>query len=186
MVFNKSIAVRLILTVGLSFLLCCSRAGETGVNPGDAPPEIKLPSLGGKEISLADFKGKTVLLNFWASWCGPCVEELPSLQRLYQQLSNRNFVVVGVGIDDNQESLGEFKQRFGLTFPILVDEGGDSKSSYKISGVPESFIISADGKLLMFPDPENSELTVRIVGPREWDSPNSIANFNKILSKPGK
>lgn len=160
----------------------CNRASEQGLYPGDSPPEIALPTLNGEStLKLSELKGKVVLVNFWASWCGACVSELPSMERLYSRLKDKGLVILAIGIDDQAESLSEFQRKFGLTFPVVVDKDGEVKARYKLSGVPESFVVDRAGKLLMFPDPEDGVPAVRIVGPREWDSPDSAARFEAVL-----
>lgn len=178
----KAVLAFFLLAVGLC-LSGCTRSAETGLNPGDTAPEINLKGLDSRDYTLEGFRGKVVLLNFWASWCGPCVSEMPALQRLHDQLKDQGFSVVAVGIDDEASALQEFQQKFGLSFPILVDPAGSTKNLYKTSGVPESFIIGSDGKLVLFPDPADKIPTVRITGPREWDSPNVIARVKALLDK---
>ncbi|MFM1846830.1 MAG: hypothetical protein RL417_304, partial [Pseudomonadota bacterium] len=162
----------------------CSRRSETGLYPGDLAPDFSLPTIsgGGSEtLKLSDLKGRVVLVNFWASWCSPCIAELPAMERLYSRLKDRGFVILGVGVDDQPESLGEFQRKYGLTFPLVVDAAGEVKSRYKLNGVPESFVIDRAGKLVMIPDPEDGVPTVRIIGPREWDSPDAIARIESLL-----
>lgn len=177
-VFLNMLAAAVILICCLS---SCSRGNETGLNPGDIPPQFQLESIDGPPQNLSDYNGKVVLLNFWASWCGPCVEELPALQALYDKIKDKGFVVIAVGVDDTKSSLMEFKQRYGLTFPLLIDSDGQVKSRYKVSGVPESFVIGSDGRLLMMSDPSGNMPVLRFIGPREWSSPNSLSRFEKLL-----
>lgn len=177
------------LRVGISLLaVClagCTRSGETGMNPGDFPPQFKLPSVEDQSpLGLADFRGKTVLLNFWATWCGPCVEEAPALQRLFERFKDKNFVVLAVAVDDEIEKVSEFRRRFGLSFPVLIDEDGGIKNPYGTTGVPESFFVGPDGKLKLVPDPDSGDPIVRIVGPRAWDSPNSVHRIERMLGSP--
>jgi thiol-disulfide isomerase/thioredoxin len=168
-----------VICIIFAFSSCQTGVG-VGLNPGDSPPPIEFPRIDGSGLgSLSEHAGKVVLINFWASWCAPCVEELPALQRLYEQLGPKGFVVLGV--DDHAESLLQFKSRFGLSFPIVVDEQGGIKGKYRISGVPESFIVGRDGKLLMVSDPDDGQPVVRILGPRAWDSPDAIARISKLL-----
>jgi thiol-disulfide isomerase/thioredoxin len=164
-------------------ILGCTRRSESGLNPGDFAPDFKLESLASGEQALSSFRGKLVLLNFWASWCGPCVSEMPALQRLHDRYKDRGFTVVAVSVDDDLDAVKEFRQKFGLGFPILVDNDGVTKSSYKSTGVPESFFVDASGKLILFSDPEDRAPSVRIVGPREWDSPNMVSRIEKLLAK---
>jgi thiol-disulfide isomerase/thioredoxin len=162
----------LLLVLGVSGVLSsCSRSGEeVGLNPGDLPPEIAFPTLEdpSKILSMRSLKGKVVLINFWASWCAPCVAEMPELQKLQETLGTEKFTVLAVGIEDSPENLAKVKKRFNLTFPIVVDRVGDAKRAYKLVGFPESFILDTAGKLVMIMDPDANEPVVRTIGPREW------------------
>ncbi|NDC39499.1 MAG: TlpA family protein disulfide reductase, partial [Proteobacteria bacterium] len=146
-------------------------------------PDFTLRDTAGNVRSLSDFRGKVVLLNFWASWCGPCVSELPSLQRLAGRYAERGLVVLGVGVDDQSQSLEQFQKAYGLSYPTLVDPDGAVKRTYKLTGVPESFFIDRDGKFLLTIDPDTNDPTVRIVGPREWDTPRMLALTGATLQR---
>lgn len=153
------------------------------MNPGDNAPSFELPDLKGNPRKLSEFRGSVVLLNFWASWCGPCVEELPALEQLYQKLKAKGFEIVAVGIDDDIAELEEFKRRFSLSFPVLADKSGILKNKYRVTGVPESFVLDRDGKLVMLADPSDNMPVVRIVGPRDWDDPNTVARMAELLDR---
>ena len=171
-----------IFSLLVAVVTACQPRTEVGLGPGDEAPGFSLPAIGAeKTISLADFRGKTVLINFWASWCEPCVSEVPALEKLYQQLAPKGFVVLGVGIDDDRASLDRLRQKFGVTFPLVIDTTGKTKNAYKIQGVPESFVVGPEGKLVLHQDVENGELTVRIIGPRSWSSPKALAVFAPLL-----
>lgn len=162
--------------------------GCTGQNPnlalavGATPPSISASTLAGKAASLESYKGSVVLLNFWASWCGPCVSELPALQRLYQKLKDRGFVVVGVGIDDSPDNLAQAVSTMRLTFPIMIDHG-DAKSDYRLTGVPETMLLDRDGKIILLLDPETGEASSRILGPRDWDEPLMVSRIASLLAQ---
>jgi len=179
-IFHPVFKLILLLSVCL-FILSCSRNNESGLNPGDLPPNLDLKTLDGAPFSPETLRGKVVLINFWASWCGPCVAELPSLQILYDKLKDQGFVVIGVGVDDDEESLRSFQNKYSLKFPILIDKTGAVKSKFKISGVPESFVLGKDGRLVLLLDPAGNMPAVRIVGPREWSSPSALARFKELL-----
>ncbi len=123
-----------------------------------------------------------MLLNFWASWCAPCVSELPALERLYQKLKSRGFVVVGVGIDDTPDNLSQAVSSMNLTFPIMVDRG-DAKSDYKLTGVPETMLLDREGKIILMMDPETGEASSRILGPRNWDNPKMASRIASLLAQ---
>jgi peroxiredoxin len=116
---------------------------------GDSAPDFTLPDLTGQDVSLQDFRGKVVLLNFWASWCVPCRSETPALQRLYEKYQDQDFVVIGVSIDEETvEAVPDFIEEFGLTYPILLDTTRVSTGqdgSYRLEGIPQSYFIDAEG-----------------------------------------
>jgi|GEM_PF-416627 len=167
---------------------CSCIASCTGQNPnmamsvGSVPPDIKAVALDGSAVSLLEYRGKVVLVNFWASWCGPCVSELPALERLYQKLKPRGFVVLAVGIDDTRDNLAQSVKALGLTFPVAVDTG-DAKSDYKLTGVPETFLLDAQGKIMLMMDPDTGQASSRILGPRDWDEPKMVSRIASLLSQ---
>ena len=174
--------MRLVLLLTFFLLTSCTnRTGAPSFAPGDLAPDFSIPYLGGGTKKLSDYRGKVVLLNFRASWCGPCVAELPALERLQSKLKDRGFIVVSIGIDDDEDSLSTFAERFGLSFPVLVDRLGEVKGRYRLTGVPETFILDRDGRFVMVMDPADNSPVVRIIGPREWDTPNSVSRLAGLL-----
>jgi thiol-disulfide isomerase/thioredoxin len=128
---------------------------------GDAAPEIRLPrESDGTPLALSDLRDRVVLLNFWASWCKPCEEEMPAMERLYQSLEGQPFELVAVSVDSERADVEEFRRRLGLSFPILLDPEQKAARLYQTTGYPESFLIDGDGRLVQ-----------RYVGPRDWDAP---------------
>lgn len=169
----------LLFTLFISVFGCVS--GERGgFGPGDLPPDFALEDSEGVRHTLSEYRGKIVVLNFWAKWCEPCVAEMPALERFYSDLKAKGVIVLGVGLDDPPKTIQEFKLKHKLTFPILVDEGGKTRKLYDLSGVPETFIIGRDGRLLLISDPEDNQAVVRILGPREWDRADVIKRFAEI------
>jgi len=128
-------------------------------------PDFILKDIHGKPISLAQFKGKPVLLNFWATWCGPCREELPSMQRLHKASKNNGgFQIIAISIDRfNMKKVNQYAEDLSLTFPILIDPDRETRKNYFIRGLPTSYLIDSEGKLRGF-----------VSGARNWDSPASI------------
>jgi len=113
-----------------------------------AAPSASLPVLGsGARRSLADFKGKVVVLNFWASWCPPCVDELPLLERAQRRLAKRDATVLGVDHKDIPESALEFVDRFHITYPSLRDRDGEYAEKYAARAFPETFVIDRRGRI---------------------------------------
>ena len=134
-------------------------------------PNFILETVTGEKISLKDFKGKAVLLNFWATWCQPCKKELPSMQRIYEKLSSEGVEVVAISIDRNKkERVKQYIKNHNLTFPILLDPNQKVRKDYFILGLPTSYLIGSDGKLKGF-----------ISGAREWDSNDSKEMFSTLM-----
>lgn len=133
--------------------------------------DFELPDLDGKTRSLGEFKGKVVFLNFWATWCKPCEEEMPSMQQLYAALQGKPFEIVAVSIDkDGPEAVREFVKNYGVTFTVLHDRKGRIKELYKTTGVPETFIID-----------QNGVIAEKVWGPRDWSKMSSVSTIMELL-----
>lgn len=113
---------------------------------GRAAPNFRLADLNGEAATLDSFRGKFVLLNFWASWCGPCRDETPDLQSLYEQSGNRGLVVLGVNQQEQPDSVRRFAEEFGVTYPVLLDRSGEVSQAYGVGrGMPISFLLAPNG-----------------------------------------
>lgn len=132
-----------LLTCGV--LLVC--AGASALAPGDLPPPIDIVDQAGHEVDLDDLKGKVVLVDFWASWCGPCKAELPLLEELHKALSSQGFVVVGVNIDRTKKKMQRFLESTPLSFRIVHDPKLEVASRYEPAMMPSSYVIGRDGKI---------------------------------------
>ncbi len=177
----RSIVV--LLSVVSVLLMSGCQVRDTSLAPGALAPELKLTSLSDtSEHHLADFRGKFVVLNFLASWCAPCSEEMPSLQRLHEKLVPLGGSVVAVGVDDNLVGLREFKEKHQISFPFLVDSKGLSTKKYRLSGFPETFLLTQGGRLALFIDPLTSQPELKFVGPREWDTPEMLALIQQSVT----
>jgi thiol-disulfide isomerase/thioredoxin len=139
------------------------------------PPEFELPSLGGANVKLESLKGKVVFLNLWATWCGPCRQEMPTMERMYKLLKAEGLEILAVDIQEEKAKVLAFAAQLGLSFPILLDSSGDVASQYNAYAIPTTYLIGRDGKIF-----------ARAVGARTWDSPEMIAMFRQVLkSGPG-
>lgn len=113
---------------------------------GRAAPNFTLADLEGEPVSLASFRGKFVLVNFWASWCGPCREETPDLQSLYEHNSNVGLVILGVNQQEQPNTVRGFAQEFGVSYPVLLDRSGEVSGAYGVGrGMPITFFVAPDG-----------------------------------------
>ena len=114
---------------------------------GFLAPDFELITLNGETLSLSDFRGKVVLVNFWASWCPPCRSEMPAMQEIYQQYGPDDFVILAVNNTqaDNLADIQNFVDERGLTFPILLDNTGQVSAAYQVRSLPTSFFIDREG-----------------------------------------
>jgi peroxiredoxin len=146
---------------------------------GKVAPDFNLPDLADKNVRLSDYRGKVVFLNFWATWCKPCREEMPSMEVLYKNFERDGLVILAVSIDrvTTKKDIPPFVKGLGLTFPVLVDSWGQTDKRYKLMGVPETYIIDQQGVL-----------REKVIGPRDWtlmDNLNILTGLLKAApSKP--
>jgi peroxiredoxin len=120
--------------------------------------DFKLPTPGGGTFKLSDHRGKVVMVNFWATWCPPCLEEMPAMERLYRQQKASGFTLVAVSVDTDPKPVSPFVAKHQLTFPIALDSKMDLANSYSVRALPSSFIVARDGNLAAL-----------AIGPRHWD-----------------
>lgn len=127
---------------------CPGAAGaDVGLDAGQVPPAFTLKDVGGSDVSLSDFAGKVVVLDLWATWCGPCRQEIPLLVSLYEEFKDRGLVVVGVGLDEGgADVLKPFVEANHMSYPVLV---GDKAlgTTYKVTSIPTTYVIGRDGKI---------------------------------------
>lgn len=134
-------------------------------------PAFELPSLKGGKVKLSDYKGKVVFINFWATWCGTCKVEMPSMEKLYQRFKDHGFEMLTISVDKDQSLIDPFMQQYALTFPVLLDpESEVAKKSYKTTGVPETFIIDRNGLIVH-----------KAIGPRDWATDETMEAFAQLI-----
>lgn len=123
-------------------------------------PNFELRGLGSEMRGKRDYRGRVVLLNFWASWCPPCREEFPSLERLQQALGGRDFTVLAIAVADGESAVGRFLEGRRPAFDVLLDDDGKTAADYHAPGVPVTYLLDRQGRLL-----------AGKTGPQQWDSP---------------
>ena len=134
-----------------------SLPSETGL-VGKTAPSFTLKDVQGQIVSLEQFRGQVVVLNFWATWCPPCREEMPSMEKLYHDYRDKGLVLLAVNVEENgQQAVSQFLQRTPYSFPILFDDSGDVQRAYGVYRFPESFIIDRNGVVVE-----------KIIGGRNW------------------
>ncbi len=112
-------------------------------------PDLTLSDMGGRKVSLSSLKGKVVLLNFWATWCPPCREEMPTLESLYQTLKGRSdFILLAVDSSEKKEVVADFLKKNPYHFPVLLDVDGSVSSEYSVSAIPTTYLIDTQGKII--------------------------------------
>jgi peroxiredoxin len=136
-----------------------------------AAPEFTLSGLGGERITLRELKGKVVFLNFWATWCPPCKEEMPSMERLYRRYKERGFTILAVSIDAGGErAVRDFVKAHGLTFLIGLDPKLEVANLYTVRALPSTFVIDRSGNTAAV-----------ALGPRDWDGAAAHAVIESLL-----
>jgi cytochrome c biogenesis protein CcmG, thiol:disulfide interchange protein DsbE len=164
---RSAIAVLAVLAfVGLLTFGLLSK-GSSGVSVGEAAPQGGLPRLEGSgDGSLADYRGKWVLVNFWASWCVPCRQEAPELEEFQREHGGAKFTVLGLDSRDLSDDGRKFVREYGLSYPQLRDGNGDMAHEYGTTGVPENFLIGPEGKVkLVLHGPVDSEYLDKYIAP---------------------
>jgi cytochrome c biogenesis protein CcmG/thiol:disulfide interchange protein DsbE len=148
----KSFVVVMVVLAAIGLLAygLISKGGST-IAVGDPAPDKQLSQLGGNGTGdIADYRGRWVLVNFWASWCAPCRSEAPALESFQKEHAPQGFTVLGINLDDNTDDATAFVRRYGLTYPQLRDgDGSDRRDAYGMTGFPESFLVDPAGKLAL-------------------------------------
>ncbi|UCB50610.1 MAG: TlpA family protein disulfide reductase [Deltaproteobacteria bacterium] len=139
---------------------------------GHSPPDFTLPTLDGGSMTLSDLKGKVVLINFWATWCPPCREEMPSLERLYRHFKYEKFTLLAVDIMEHPETVKTFAREYNLSFPILLDKKGEVSQKYAANALPTTYVIDKEGKAVG-----------KAIGPRKWDGDHAKDLINELLGR---
>jgi peroxiredoxin len=139
---------------------------------GGAAVPFVLQDAHDQQLQLSDFGDKLVLLNFWATWCVPCIEEMPAMQRVYEKYRQQGFEVVAINVNARSERKAalDFVKRQGLTFPVLFDPDQRVYTEYGVKELPESFVIAPGGRFAAVPNPKSGKTGVRVVSGQVWDS----------------
>ena len=138
-----------------------------------AAPGFTLPNPDGRKVSLQDFRGKVVFLNFWATWCESCREEMPSMERLYREFKGKGLEIVAVNVKENRKDALAFVRRYKLTYPILMDTEGEVGLLYGAFGLPATYLIDRKGVVL-----------ARMWGPADWYSPAARNLIKSLVEQP--
>ena len=163
-------AVALATGILILFAMPSYRQGEASIA---GKPAVDFPlTLAGKSVQLSDLKGKVVVLNFWATWCPPCVAETPALNRLEKYIHSRGGMVLGVSVDEDGAAYEKFLKDQSVVFPTYRDASKKSASDYGTSIYPETYIIDRHGKIAR-----------KFIGEQQWDSAEMLAYFDALLGQ---
>lgn len=161
-----------VVVLGLG-LLWWSAPPPPVLERGGEAPGFDLPLLGADgSVSLADYRGRVVLVNFWATWCRPCEEEIPAMERLYRSLSPDGFEILAISVDAEQSDVERFRDRLGISFPILLDPEQEVSRRYQTTGFPESLLVDVEGQVIE-----------RYIGPRDWDHSIFAERIREVMAR---
>ena len=171
---NAAKVVVLAAVVAGALFFARYQRGPQPLEVGDRAPDFNLPTLGSGTFALRDYRQHVVVVNFWATWCPPCIEETPSLVRFAAQMQSLGVQVVGVSVDRDEAALRKFVSDYRLTFPIARDPDQAVASRYGTFKFPETFILDRDGRV-----------AEKLIGATDWQDPR-IIRFIESLARPEK
>ena len=138
-----------------------------------AAPDFELPADDGTTHRLRDYRGKVVVLNFWATWCPPCRDEMPAMERAWQKTKARDVMLLGINVGEDADTIFEFTGQYPVSFPLLMDRDSTVIKQYPVTGLPTTFVIDSKG-----------QARYRAVGGREWDDPAIIQQLLDLRAAP--
>jgi peroxiredoxin len=138
--------------------------------PAKAAPDFTLPTADGQQVALGQYRGKVVFLNFWATWCIPCREEMPALERLHQTYQGQDLAIISIDLKESAEQVKAFFDKHSLSFPALLDHNGTVFRDYLVAGMPTTYLIGRDGTML-----------ARGIGGRDWTRPEALQLIQELL-----
>jgi len=165
----------------LAALSLCAIAAACSAGKGDGPltalpdlaaaPQFDLKTPDGSRVSLSDFEGKPLIVNFWATWCPPCRAEMPSFQRAWEQLQGEGIGVIAINVGEDADTIGKFTAEIPVTFPLPMDEKSQMVQAWPVRGLPTTFVVDPHGRLAYV-----------ATGEREWDDPALLKQVRALAS----
>ncbi len=146
---NIAYGLGILLVALLLYMALFTNSGQvvSSLQEGKPAPEFKLKTIDGREVSLSDYRGKVVLINFWATWCPPCKEEMPLFESVYRKYKDRGFEILAVSTDTDIDVVKKFVGEYKLSFVVLYDDKNIA-SLYNVQGLPTSFLVDREGKIV--------------------------------------
>ena len=169
---------RAVARVLAALLVLCAHPGGVGAKDlkawtGGAAPPLELHDLSGKLHRLADYRGHAVLVNFWATWCEPCRDEMPSMQRLKARMAGKPFVVLAVNVAESENRIDEFLRKMPLDFTILHDRNSAALKAWRVKGLPASFLVAPDGRV-----------RYSVIGDYDWSGDAAVQTVTELMRAP--
>ena len=165
-----------LITMGLLAWTLLSNAHSAGtlqpVEPDRTGLDFNLPDLKGASHTLTEYRGKVVVVNFWASWCPPCIQEMPSMQRLHNKLAGEAFEMLPVNVGEKKYRVWKFVKLVNFTVPVLLDTDSETFNAWDVSVLPTSFLLDKQG-----------HFRYRVQGDLEWDSEEVVAVVKKLINE---
>jgi peroxiredoxin len=170
----NTLAFRIQAAAGALIVVLCwfvaDSLQERLVSVGDRAPRFQVTTDSGKVIRRNNFGGKVLVLNFWATWCPPCIDELPSLDAMARQLGSKGVVVLGVSVDTNEKAYRDFISRARIAFETSRDPEANISAEYGTFKYPETYVINRDGRVVQ-----------KYIGPRDWTDPKILQDITSLL-----
>jgi len=173
---NKTLILIVVVLVGILMVFFASKTprGPERAEIGSAMQDFELIDINKNRLTLADMKGSVVFVNFWATWCESCIDEMPSIERLSLHFAeNPTFKIVTILYKDDLNAALSFMQQSGFTFPVYLNPDESAAKILGITGIPETFIMDKKGIL-----------RDKVIGPAEWDSPNTLQLLQALINEP--
>ena len=170
---------KLLLTFTLCLALAAavaasqSRQALTALAGRPPAPELDLRDMDGTRHRMSDYRGRVVIVNFWATWCPPCREEMPSMQRAYEQLREEGIQMLAINIGEDEDTVFAFTANYPVEFPLLLDLDSATIRSWPVKGLPTTFVVDPQGRL-----------AYQAIGDREWDDPDLLATVRALKNEP--
>lgn len=167
--------MRLTLTALILLLFTATASAQQpgrGLTPLPAPqpaPDFTLTDLDGEPHHLSDYRGKVVIINFWATWCPPCRAEMPSMQRAWEQIQPEGMIMLGVDVGEDEDTIFAFTANYPVEFPLLMDQDSAAVAHWPVRGLPTTFVVDPAGRVVY-----------RAVGGRDWDDADILAQLRAL------
>ena len=141
----------------------------TSLPDPEMAPDFTLADMDGNSHKLSDYRGKPVIINFWATWCPPCREEMPSMERAWNKIKEQNIAMLAINVGEDEDTIFTFMADYPASFTILLDTSGTMIDQWPVQGLPTTFVVSPDGRLVY-----------RAIGGREWDDEKLLEQIRKL------